>query len=212
MMTNGGLLRQVVLRHRADGYLRFDLPRWLCAGAAAASLRVRLEGLDGVYRVSFYPDQGKLAIRFHPTACDLPRIARALSLGLAAVDDAGLAPGCERCAQREAEPAPASGLKARFMSLGPVRWIRAKTEEVREGYDAVRRVSLARYRKVPEVLRDPEKAVHDFLTDVLVLYLIRVHWDRITQQWLRAPIRFRFEWLAVFYLVYLMVRARQRGR
>lgn len=212
MTMNGSLLRQVALRHRADGYLRFDLPPGLCEGPAAASLRAALEALDGVYRVSFYPAYDKLAIRFHPAACDAGRVARALAQGLKAVEADALSPGCERCAARAAAEAPPSGLKARLMHLRPVRWVREKTEEVRQGYDALRQLSFARFKKVPDVLQNPDKAVHDFLTDILVLYLIKVHWDRITQQWLRAPIRFRYEWLAVFYMTYLMVRARRRGR
>jgi hypothetical protein len=83
---------------------------------------------------------------------------------------------------------------------------------MRQATLALQQLSLTRFKKAPAILKDPEKALHEFLTDVVVLYLIRVHWDRITQQWLRNPIRFRYEWLAVFYLTYLMVRARQRGR
>jgi hypothetical protein len=211
MTTNADLLRQVVLRHRADGYLRFDLPPGLCTGPAAATLRAALEVLDGVYRVSFYPAYDKLAIRFHPAACDVARVARALAQGLNTVEAEGLSPGCERCAARAAEETSPSPLKARLTNLKAVRWARAKAEEMREGYDAVRQLSLARFKKVPDVLQNPEKAVHEFLTDILVLYLIKVHWDRITHQWLRAPLRFRYEWLAVLYLTYLMVRARRRG-
>jgi hypothetical protein len=98
------------------------------------------------------------------------------------------------------------------MNLGPVRWAREKAREMRQTTAALQQLSLTRFKKVPAVLQDPGKVFHEFMTDVLVLYLIRVHWDRITQQWLRAPFRFRYEWLAVFYLTYLMVRARQRGR
>jgi hypothetical protein len=212
MMINNSLTRQVVLRHRAEGYLRFDLPQGLATGAAAATIRRELEALEGVYRVSFHPAYDKLAIRFHPVACDLPRIARALSNGLAKVEAEGLQPGCAHCVARQADESPPSGLKARVMNLGPVRWARAKAQEMRQTTAALRQLSLTRFKKVPAVLQDPGKAFHEFLTDVIVLYLIRTHWDRITQQWLRAPFRYRYEWLAVFYLTYLWVRARQRGR
>lgn len=212
MTMNSSLIRQTVLRHYADGYLRFDLAPGLCTGAAAAAIRRQLEALDGVYRVTFHPAFDKLAIRFHPSACDVQGVARALSQGLATVEAEGLQPGCEHCAARRAEDAPPSGLKARVMNLGPVRWVRAKAQEMRQTTVALQQLSLTRFKKVPAVLQDPGKAFHEFLTDVMVLYLIRVHWDRITQQWLRAPIRYRYEWLTVFYLTYLMVRARQRGR
>jgi hypothetical protein len=212
MMNNGSLARQVVLRLRADGYLRFDLPDGLSAGPAATILRRELEALDGIYRVTFHAGYNKLAIRFHPAVCDVPRVARALARGLARVEAEGLAPGCPQCAARQAEEAPPSGLKSRLMDLAPVRWVRGKAQEMRQATAALQQLSLTRFKKVPAVLKDPGKALHEFLTDVIVLYLIRVHWDRITQQWLRSPFRYRYEWLAVFYLTYLMVRARQRGR
>lgn len=212
MTTNGSLMRQVVLRHRAEGYLRFDLPQGLCAGEAAAAIRQRLEALNGVYRVSFHPGYGKLAVRYHPAVCDTRRVARALSEGVSAVQARGLEPACEHCAAREAEPVPPTGLKARLLNLGPVRWAREKAQEARQTTAALRQLSMARFKKVPAVLEDPGKAIHEFIVDILVLYLIRIHWDRITQQWLRAPIRFRYEWLAVFYLTYLMVKARRQGR
>jgi hypothetical protein len=211
-MSNGSLTSQVVLRHRADGYLRFDLPVGLSSGPAAAVIRRELEGVDGVYRVTFQPSYDKLAIRFHPAVCGVPHVARALSRGLAQVADEGLVPGCEHCVARQAEAAPPSGLKGWAMNLRPVRWARQKADEMRRTTTALQQLSLARFKRVPTVLQDPGKAVHEFLTDVMVLYLIRIHWDRITQQWLRAPFRYRYEWLAVFYLTYLMVRARQRGR
>jgi hypothetical protein len=212
MTTNGSLMRQVVLRHRAEGYLRFDLPLSLCAGEAAAAIRQRLEALNGVYRVSFHPAYGKLAVRYHLAVCDTRRVALALSEGVSVVQTRGVSPACEHCAAREAEPAPPTGLKARVLNLGPVRWVREKAQEARQTTAALRQLSMARFKKVPAVLEDPGKAIHEFITDILVLYLIKIHWDRITQQWLRAPIQFRYEWLAVFYLTYLMVRARRRGR
>ena len=212
MMANANLARQVVLRHRADGYLRFDLPDGLSAGPAATIIRRELEALEGIYRVTFHASYNKLAIRFHPAVCDAPRVARALSRGLDRVEADGLLPGCPRCAGPQAAEAPPTGLKAQLMDLAPVRWVREKAQEMRRTTAALQQLSLTRFKKVPPVLKDPGKAIHEFLTDVMVLYLIRIHWDRITQQWLRSPIRYRYEWLAVFYLIYLMVRARQRGR
>ena len=212
MTTNSTLLSQVVLRHSAAGYLRFDLPPGLCAGAPAAAIRNALATLAGVYRVSLYPDYDKLAIRFHPALCDPKRVARTLGAALSVVEAQDLQPACEHCATRAAGQAPTSGLKARVMDLAPVRWVREKADAMRQATVALRHLSQARFKRVPAVLQDPEKAVHDFLTDVLVLYLIKTHWDRISQQWLRAPLRFRYEWLALFYLTYLMVRSRRQGR
>ncbi|HAY26528.1 MAG TPA: hypothetical protein DCY47_03210 [Candidatus Accumulibacter sp.] len=56
-----------------------------------------------------------------------------------------------------------------------------------------------------------ERAILNFLNDLLAFYLIRVHWDLITQQWLRDPLKFRAAWLTIFYLVFLLVRYRKGG-
>jgi hypothetical protein len=212
MTNHSTLVRQVILRHRAAGYLRFDLPQGLCAGRAATAIRARLGAVDGLYRVSFYPAYDKLAIRFHEVVCDARSVFQALAGALAVVEAEGLQPSCDACAAREARQAVPTGLKTRVMSLGPVRWAREKVDQMRESFDALKRLSQARFNRVPTVLQDPEKAVHEFLTDVLVLYLIKVHWDRITHQWLRAPWTHRYEWLATFYLIYMMVRSRRQGR
>ncbi len=58
-------------------------------------------------------------------------------------------------------------------------------------------------------LKSKESLVLDFLTDVLVLYLVKVHWHLITQHWLRRPFRYRYQLLAVIYLIYLHVRSRK---
>jgi hypothetical protein len=212
MAANGNLSGQVVLRRREPGYLRFDLPRGLGAGAAAALIRKRLEALEGVYRVSLYAAYDKLAVRFHPAVCDAARVARALAEGLGAVEAGGLAPGCEQCVREAREQERASGLKARVLELRPVRWARAKLQEMRQTATALQQLSRSRFKQVPAFLEHPERTAHEFLTDILVLYLIKVHWDRITHQWLRAPFAHRYEWLAAFYLTYLMVRSRRQAR
>jgi hypothetical protein len=216
MSTSSSVFSQVVLRHRAAGYLRFDLPPGLCAGGEAQAIQAALGALPGVYRASLYPDHDKLAVRFHPALCDERGVARALAGALVGLGPRGAGPACERCATRAAPgqaPAPApGGLKARVMGLAPVRWVQEKAQAMRQTRLALEQLSRARFKRVPALLQDPERAVHDFLTDVLVLYLIKTHWERITQIWLRSPWTYRYQWLAVFYLTYLMVRARRRGR
>ncbi len=54
-----------------------------------------------------------------------------------------------------------------------------------------------------------ESTVVEFLNDALVLFLIKLHWHMITQHWLRQPWRYRYEWLAALYLIYLLVRSRR---
>jgi len=57
---------------------------------------------------------------------------------------------------------------------------------------------------------DPEKAVISFLNDILVLFLIKLHWNDITQKWLLKPFMYRYEWMALFYLFFLLVRSRKQ--
>jgi hypothetical protein len=59
------------------------------------------------------------------------------------------------------------------------------------------------------LLNDPEKAIIDFFNDILVLYLIKLHWTRITKEWIPKPWAFRYQWMAIFYLFYLLMRSRR---
>jgi len=210
MPENVSITQQVIVRHHEPGYLRFDLPPGLGAGTAGAELRRRLEAVGGVYRVSVDPIRDKLAVRFLPAACEARTVARALAAALRALEAAGLTPGCERCVREARAQAETSGWKARALNLPPVRWTRDKWAQMRRTATALQQISSSRMKHVPAVLQDPERTITEFLTDVLVLYLIKVHWERITVQWLRAPFTYRYQWLSVFYLVYLMVRARRR--
>jgi hypothetical protein len=64
-------------------------------------------------------------------------------------------------------------------------------------------------KKNKALIDDPEKAVIDFLNDVLVLFLIRLHWDRITKEWIPNPFKYRNEWMALFYMLFLLMRSRK---
>jgi hypothetical protein len=52
------------------------------------------------------------------------------------------------------------------------------------------------------------KDLTDFLTDILVLYLIRLHWHPITQMWLKRPWLYRYEWMATVYMIFLLMRSK----
>jgi len=54
-----------------------------------------------------------------------------------------------------------------------------------------------------------EKAVINFANDIVAVYLIRVHWNLITQHWIKSPLRHADAWLTVFYLTFLLVRYRK---
>ena len=54
-----------------------------------------------------------------------------------------------------------------------------------------------------------EKAIINFLNDIVAFYLIKVHWELISQRWLKDPVKYGNAWLTTFYLVFLLVRYRK---
>ncbi len=54
-----------------------------------------------------------------------------------------------------------------------------------------------------------EKAITNFLNDIVAFYLIKAHWDLITKRWLKDPVKYGNAWLTIFYLVFLLVRYRK---
>jgi hypothetical protein len=56
-----------------------------------------------------------------------------------------------------------------------------------------------------------EKAMINFFNDIVVFYLIKVHWELITQKWLKQPLKNLNAWVTTFYLVFLLVRYRKQS-
>jgi hypothetical protein len=54
-----------------------------------------------------------------------------------------------------------------------------------------------------------EKAIVNFLNDLIAFYLVKVHWELISQRWLKNPVKHADAWLAIFYLMFLLVRYRK---
>lgn len=199
------LARSIVLRHREDGHLRFALPAALCAEAPAIALESGLRRTLGVYRANVWRSQGKLSVYFEPHACTARDVAFALR---------DLLPAALR-----AEPpasAPAAAVEAKHGETR--RWVEARAAQLGEKVKEWRiktgvLLGLARARaKTEPVMRSvlSETSVINFLNDVTAFYLIKVHWDLITGRWLREPLKFRYAWLTVFYLLFLLVRYRKQ--
>jgi hypothetical protein len=90
-----------------------------------------------------------------------------------------------------------------------LQWLRAKAVEARETATAVG--ILARRPDIREKALgwlDEDTVIH-VLNDALMLYLIRLHWPLIAEQWIRRPWLHRYEWLATGYMLYLYVRSRR---
>ncbi len=195
-----------ILRYRAGGHIRFQLPDELCQKNIARNLEAAIIRLDSVYRVSVYPRQGKLSIRYQEELCDFRTLTRQLSALLDELQKKGL---LKPDAAVQARQSVISRLKNSLGNFSAGRWMRDKFKETRETVQAVGILAKLGKKKRPEILQNSEKTAIDFFNDVLILYLIKTHWHIITQHWIARPYRYRHEWLTVFYMMYLLLRSRR---
>lgn len=190
------LTRQVILRYRTPGHVRFALPWVLCQPEVAPRLIAEAQAIDGVYRVSL--SGNKLSIRYQEAFCSFAELARALHAIITHLEQSGNFP----------QVAPRESPLTRLTQSTPVRWLRAKLQEVRETLTAFGILLRRGVKSGSKLVHDPKTLAFEFANDVLVLYLIRIHWHRIVTEWIPHPIKYRYEWAAVFYLTYLLVRSR----
>jgi hypothetical protein len=199
-MNADDLSRRIVVRHREDGYLRLELPAEVCHAEAAAAIEQRLRKVAGVYRVDVYRPDRRLAVRYDAHACSAAEVARGLKALLA-----DLPPAAEAAAPGTTPVAPGPDIvaKARDALAG----LRARIERL--GQPDAPPGSLQ--AKLQPVLANAltEKAMINFLNDLVAFYLIKVHWELITQRWLKDPVKHADTWLTIFYLVFLLVRYRK---
>lgn len=199
--------KQIVIRHRAPGHVRFQMPEQLCEPGIAELLKQRLAGLDGVYRVFFFRTAGKLSIRYHETVCDLAALAKRCSQMIAELEASG---AFEHKKNERQQGYPTKHRKGLNLDRLPLfKWMRTKYTEAKETVQAAKIVTRVGLKKPRAFIKDPEKTAIEFFNDVLVLYLIKIHWTRITQEWIPRPLTHRYEWMAVFYLFYLLLRSRR---
>lgn len=212
-MTNPSLARQVLLLHRGEGHLRFALPAALCSESALAQLRKHLLAHDGIYRVDCYAGQGKLSIRFQPAVCSLRQVAQRLRDAIAYLEGAGLLQADAAALRPDQRPQQAA--------QDAVKWLKAKSVQLRQrAVDwRARAAALKSYART-KAAHDPvlrhalpldERTVIGFLVDITALYLVKVHWELITKRWTQAPFTYRYEWLTIFFLVFLLVRFRKQA-
>jgi len=184
--------------------VRFQIPVQFTDAGIAKALADQLSAVDGIYRVKVYRRQAKLSIRYQEAACDFTALARLL------FDIVG---GLERKAMSESQRAVSTqagpGLKNKFRQLKISRWFGQKYGDAKETLLAARILTKAGFRQQGKFFNDPEKVFIDFFNDVLVLFLIRLHWDHITKEWIPRPFKYRYEWMAVFYMIFLLMRSRR---
>jgi hypothetical protein len=177
--------------HRDTGYLRLRLPPALRNPATGAMIESALRGVAGVYRVTLLTAEGKLAVRFDPHVCTAGAVALRLKAVLAEL------PGTDDTIALTPQPEAAD--------MAPAADIGARVGEMRDSF-----VQALPQRFQPLVESAlTEKAVTNFFNDIVAFYLIKVHWELITKQWIKDPVKFGNAWLTVFYLVFLLVRYRK---
>jgi hypothetical protein len=183
---------QITVRYRADGHARFELPATLCDSASRGRMQDTLAPIEGVYRVDLYPRQRKLSVRFIEGVCSFDSLMEALR-GLD--DPANLSPAEHACC--------GSGVET-----DPPETATSQTAE-RRGSTALSFLTRRPPARSGMIGPIKESTLIEFFNDALVLFLIKLHWHMITQHWLRQPWRYRYEWMAAIYLIYLLVRSKR---
>ncbi|WP_150049013.1 MULTISPECIES: hypothetical protein [Methylomonas] len=198
--------KEFVLRYRGSGHVRFQVPARATQANVVQLITDKLCGFDGVYQVKLFRRSAKLVIRYDEKRCNFIQLARQLSAALTDLEQQGW---FDPRAVVQLQNKSRFNLKSKLKNSRVNRWLHAKIVAAQETAQAARVLGKIGTRGPKALFKDPEKAVIDFLNDILVLYLIKVHWNRITQQWLVKPIAHRYEWLATFYMFFLLVRSRR---
>jgi hypothetical protein len=202
---------EIILRYRAEGHLRFSVPAALCTASAAPALEQALHSIDGVYRVLLYRNHRKLSIRFFDTVTDAPKVAREMLRIINKLVAEGLHIPRDRAARRTRLKKTMRVPLVQRLGKNPVgKWVKKKYVEGKETLTALKVLAkrTAKNKNAPSLLQNPERALMEFANDILVLYLVKIHWQRILHEWLPNPLKYRYQWLAVTYLTYLWVRWR----
>ena len=200
--------KKFIVRHRDEGHVRFEIPDQLCDEVVAETLTAKILELEGVYRVKLFRKQKKLSIKYNEIVCDFKQLATQIFQLLSELDQQGqlVANVVNQVSSKEK---PNWDVKSKIKNWKASRWATEKYSDAKETVQAAKTLTKIGLKTPKSLIKDPEKAVIDFLNDVLVLFLIKLHWTRITQEWIPRPWAFRYQWAAVFYLFYLLVRSRK---
>lgn len=200
------IAQHVLLRYQADGHLRFDIPAELCEPDAAAALVDGLSAEEGIYRVDLQPRARKLSIRYLDTVCRFADVARRLH---ALIESLPQSPG--RSTLRQLVP-HAGGRELAIASFPATqrlrRWLTEKLQEARETLTAMNILIRRSLGSASAAVSHQPRWIKEFMNDLLMLYLIKLHWHHIITEWLPRPWTHRYEWAATIYLIYLSVQAR----
>lgn len=196
MSQAAALAQRIVVLHREPGYLRLELPGELCGPLASTAIEQGMQTLAGLSSAAVDTGWKRISIRYDNAACSTAQVARHL-FGLldALPTEAGPAPGVEP----EASGVARTGFQP---LLDKVKSLITPTTEAPAG-------SLQ--ARLQPVLASAltEKAIINFLNDLVAFYLVKAHWDLITKRWIKTPLAYSNAWMTIFYLVFLLVRYRK---
>lgn len=200
------IAQHVLLRYQADGHLRFDIPAELCEPDAAAALIDGLSAEEGIYRVDLQPRARKLSIRYLDTVCRFADVARRLHALIGSLPQSS-----GRSTARQLVPRP-GGRELAIASVPATQrlrlWLTEKLQEARETLTAMNILIRRSLGSASAAVSHQPRWIKEFMNDLLMLYLIKLHWHHIITEWLPRPWTHRYEWAATIYLIYLSVQAR----
>lgn len=200
--------KEFIVRYRSEGHVRFEIPEQLSDVDVAKLVTSRILEIEGVYKVDLFRKQKKLSIRYQQLVCEFEQLAHQIFQLISELDKEGLLVA-QVVTEVSSHKQKSWDLKSRVKDWKASRWASEKYSDAKETVHAAKVITKLGLKKPKSLIKDPEKAIIDFLNDVLVLYLIKLHWTRITQEWLPKPWTFRYQWTAVFYLFYLLMRSRK---
>jgi len=195
--------QEIILRHQSSGHVRFQIPERLCSDEVARLISDAIENIDGVYRVNLFRNKKKLAIRFIEESLSFQELTQQLIALLSDFEKKGLL-----TAQSKAVKASSIKGSLKISDWKSTQWARDKYTETKETAQAIGILAKLGLKKKPEILANPEKTLITFFNDVLVLFLIKTHWKLITKKWLLAPMKYRYQWITIVYLMYLFIRSK----
>lgn len=197
--------KEIILRYKSSGHVRFQIPERLCSPEIATFVSDAIHQIDGVYQVNLYRNKKKLAIRFTDEILSFKDLTQQLLALLTDLENKGFF-------IPKAKPAKTSLIKSTFSDWKGTRWAKDKYTETKETAQAIGILTKLGLKKKPEILTNPEKTLINFFNDVLILFLVKTHWKLITKKWLLEPLKYRYQWLTVFYLMYLFIRSKNKNK
>ncbi|OQK15933.1 hypothetical protein AU255_17285 [Methyloprofundus sedimenti] len=195
--------KEIILRYKSSGHVRFQIPERLCSDEVASFVSDAIRDFEGVYRVNLFSNKRKLSIRFTEESVSLQELAKQLIELLTDLENKGFF---------NAKPDTVTSSRftknLKMPNWKGTRWAKEKYTETKETAQAISILAKLGLKKKPEILANPEKTLITFFNDVLVLFLIKIHWKLITKKWILEPLKYRYQWLTIFYLMFLFIRSK----